>query len=179
MGEAAANRRHDEGRRMTARRCLGITKAGTPCKAAPLKVTDHCLAHSDAETRGSVGFTPEAGKLGGRPAAPKAVDLIRERVETEIEEWYSVLIEARDAQRAVVVGSGEHAEVEYVPDHTVRLAAFREAMDRAYGRPKQAQEVSGPDGAPLVAGFDPKRLTADELRNVVSLVGRARGNDPA
>lgn len=165
---------------MSDRRCHAITKAGKACKAYPVEGTDHCLAHSDAETRASVGFVAEAGILGGRPPAPRAVDLVRERVEAEIEEWYQVLLDARGAMKAVVVGHGDDAEIEHVPDHPVRLAAFREVMDRAYGKPKQATEVSGPGGGPIAVGaVDLSRLSDQELRTVVELTERCRVDDTA
>jgi HEAT repeat protein len=36
------------------------------------------------------------------------------------------------------------------PDPRISLAAAKEILDRAYGRPAQAVEVSGTDGAPIV-----------------------------
>jgi hypothetical protein len=134
---------------MTSRRCQGTTKRGAPCRAKPLTGSDYCVAHSDAETRASMGFTPDAGKLGGRPPNPRPAEILRQRIEADIDKWYDVLIEAREAERAVVVGHGEHAEVEMVPEYGTRLAAFREALDRAWGKPKQATEITGADGGPV------------------------------
>jgi hypothetical protein len=59
--------------RVTVRRCTGTTRAGEPCRAAPLKGCDHCSAHdplSPAETRsGSVQQASRAGAQGGARAA--------------------------------------------------------------------------------------------------------------
>lgn len=123
-------------------RCSGTTKTGKPCGAHPLKGRDVCLSHADEKERVSMGF----GVNGGRPRVPRKIDAVRERMEAEIDAWLAVLEDARGAMRAVVVGQGEHATVEYVPDHAIRLAAFREAMDRSYGKPRQATGMTGADG---------------------------------
>jgi hypothetical protein len=125
--------------------CAAITKTGKPCKAYPLKGRDVCLAHTDEKERVSTGF----GVSGGRPKKPRVVDVLRERIEERIDAWLQPLDDALTASRPVLVGAGDDATVLDVPDHAIRLKAFAEAMDRAYGRPKQTQEISGPDGAPI------------------------------
>lgn len=135
---------------MAKRRCKAKTKAGKRCKAAPLKGSDVCLAHSDEKTRVATSFQ----RGGGRPRKPRVVDVVRERIEAEMDEWYAVLIDARQATRAIVVGQGEYATIEHVPDHPTRLRAFAAAMDRAYGKPKQTAEISGADGGPVVLEAD-------------------------
>lgn len=129
-------------------KCTATTKKGTACKAAPLTGTDRCLSHSDAKTRKDMHF------VGGRKPNPRSIDLIRERIEQDIDSWMRVLLEARDANKTVQVGYGENAYTEVVPDHGARLAAFREAHDRAYGRPKQQTELTGADGGPVLVTFD-------------------------
>jgi hypothetical protein len=59
------------------------------------------------------------------------------------------LVDALTADRGVVVGQGESASVEFVPDHDARIKAARELLDRAYGKARQALEVTGDDGGPL------------------------------
>lgn len=127
--------------------CTATTKAGEPCKAKPLKDTDRCLAHSDEATRTSMNF--QQGPRPGRPPNPRAVDVLRERLDAELDEWLAPLYEARNATRHVVVGNGPSAHVEEVPDLPTRLAAFREMMDRVHGKPKQTQELSGSVGLTL------------------------------
>jgi hypothetical protein len=39
-------------------------KTGEPCRAAPLKDSDFCLAHSNEITRESTGFIAANGKAG-------------------------------------------------------------------------------------------------------------------
>lgn len=120
------------------------------------------------------------GPGSGRPPAPRVVDVVRERIEQDMDAWYQVLLDARDATKPVMVGHGDDAYTEHVPDHGVRLAAFREVMDRAYGKPKQATELSGPGGGPIAVGaVDLTRLSDDELRQVVELTERCRVDDSA
>jgi LmbE family N-acetylglucosaminyl deacetylase len=97
------------------------------------------LAHAPADVRASRGFTPEAGRLGGRPRNPRVVEVIKERIESDLEIVLSPLREALTA----TTPTGH-------PDHPVRLRAAAELLDRAYGRPRQATEISGADGSPLV-----------------------------
>jgi len=157
-------------------RCHAITKKGTACKAPPLEGEDHCISHAPKEKQASVGFGG-AQPGSGRPAAPRAVDVLRERIERDIDRVLDPLWDALAADKGVVIslGGGE-TTVEHVTDHAIRIAAARELLDRAYGKPKQATEISGPEGGPVVTGFDPKRLSDDELRQVVSIVGRGRGD---
>jgi hypothetical protein len=101
------------------------------------------MAHAPEEFRRSHGFgTRENALKGGRPRKPRAIDIFRAKVEAEAEEWFRVLIDARSAERGVVVGDGQHARVEYVDDHPTRLRAFKEAMDRVYGKPMQFVDVT-------------------------------------
>lgn len=158
-------------------RCLAITKRGSVCKAPPLAGTDHCISHAPKELQGSLGFGgPQPGS--GRPPAPRAVDVLRERVEADIDRVLAPLFDALTATDGVTIKVDGEVEFFETPDHTIRLAAVRELLDRAYGKAKQATEVTGADGGPVV-GFDPKRLSDDELRQVVSIVGRGRGDSAA
>lgn len=118
--------------------CTSTTKAGAACKARPLKDRDVCLAHSDAETRRSLEFVG-GGPGSGRPANPRAVDVIRERIEQDIDRVIAPLWDALDASNK----GGE--------DHATRIAAARELLDRGYGKPKQATELSGSVGVTTFA----------------------------
>lgn len=125
--------------------CTATTKSGQPCKARPLKDQDTCLAHADKKTRDATGFAI----TGGRPPNPRAVDVLRERIEQDIDKVLNPLWDALDADRGVVVGNGPSAHVDYVPDFSARIAAARELLDRGYGKPKQTSEVSGSLGVTL------------------------------
>lgn len=134
---------------MSERTCKGITKKGKPCKAAPLKDRDVCLAHADAATRESTGFVPDNGK-GGRPRTPRVVDVIREMIEEEMGPVLQALFEGLEADQGIALNvRGGGMEIGYVPDHATRIRAAKEILDRAYGRPKQETELTGPGGGPI------------------------------
>jgi hypothetical protein len=157
----------------TSRHCTATTKTGKPCKATPLRDQDVCLAHADAETRESAGFVAKNGK-GGRKPLPKVTDVLREKVEAEADRILAALFDALDADRGLVVGNGPSATVEHVTDHAVRIAAARELLDRVYGKPRQAVEHTGADGAPIVIA-QPADGT-DRSVNAAEIVERARRN---
>lgn len=70
----------------------------------------------------------KSGNPGGRPAAIAEVkELAREQTEASI----AALVAIRDNSKA---------------SDSARVAASRELLDRAWGRPAQALEHSGPDG---------------------------------
>lgn len=114
---------------MSKRRCHATTRKGAACQAAPLSERDVCLAHADADTRALVGFVPDAGALGGRPAKPPVLDVLRERVEAEIDRCIAPFEEALAATR-----NGE-------PDHAIRLRAAESVLDRLYGKPTHKTEL--------------------------------------
>jgi hypothetical protein len=151
---------------MSKRRCKGETDEGD-CRANPLKDSDFCLAHSDGNTRDLMRFGG-AQPGAGRPKNPRAVDILRERLEGDADRILDALWNALDADTATVVLAGEEREVELVPDHRTRIAAAREILDRAYGKPKQATEVSGPDGGPVavvdMSDEQTRALVGDLLR---------------
>lgn len=64
------------------------------------------------------------------------------------------LIDALDAEYAVVVGGGRDAadHIEMVADYDLRVKAANAILDRMYGKP--AQEITGPDGNPAVVSID-------------------------
>lgn len=121
---------------MGERRCTAKTKAGKPCRSTSVRDNGLCFAHQPEEVRESHGFGgPQPG--AGRPRSPRVVDVLRERIEADIDRWLQPLEDALTADRGVVVGDGPHARVEFVPDHGKRLKAQEQAFDRAFGRPTQ------------------------------------------
>lgn len=85
---------------------------------------------------------------------PPAVDVIRERIERDLDKWLKPLEDSLEAGRAVVVGTGPKARLEMVPDYAVRLRAVADALDRAYGRPAQSHEVEHTPGLDVDAGIE-------------------------
>ena len=130
------------------RSCTERTKKGKACKAPPLPDLDTCVAHSPKKTQESLGFGG-AQEGAGRPRQPRPVEVLRERIEADIDRWLQPLEDAIDADRVVLAWDGNSMEVHYVPDHHVRLQAQREAFDRAFGKSKQLLEHTGEDGAPI------------------------------
>jgi hypothetical protein len=131
--------------------CQAKTKAGKACKGTPIGATDFefCVAHAPAEVRESLGFVADNGK-GGRPKNPRAVDVLRERIENRIDEVIDPLFEALKAEAGVALNiKGGGMFVEMIPDHPTRIKAVRELLDRGYGRPRQLTEITGADGGPI------------------------------
>lgn len=138
-------------------RCTAATTTGKPCQAHPLKGTSLCLAHSDRQSRESLGFRADNGK-GGRKPNPRAVDVLRERLEARIDEVLDPLFEALEAEASIVVGTGLVRQA----DHRTRITAVRELLDRVYGKPKQQTEITGANGGPVqfVAPLDAAERSA-------------------
>lgn len=133
---------------MAERTCTAKTKAGNRCKAAPLKDADRCLAHADAKTRESAGFVADNGKQGRKPN-PRPHDVLRQRVEADIDRWIEPYEQGLEATRAVVVGTGPKARTEIVPDFSTRMAAADKVLDRVYGKPTQAHDVKVEESSEL------------------------------
>lgn len=134
------------------RRCQGTTKAGKPCKAAPLKDGAYCCAHdrtrSDDDRFGSPAWSSRAG-ASPKPHVPKLIEALAAKVEEHAEQLVQAYIDALAADRGVVVGFGENAELELVPDYAMRVRAADAIYDRLLGKPRQQTEISGPEGGPI------------------------------
>ena len=158
---------------MAKRRCSAKTKKGTRCKTPPMKDSDTCIAHADKQTKASKGFGGvQPG--GGRPPAPRAVDVLRERIERDIDVVVDPLFDALSAD--TLVWAGER-DAESVPDHKTRIAASRELLDRGYGRPKQETEISSPGGGAIVL-VAPVDATAKSRRAAALLKGVGQVDAP-
>lgn len=129
--------------------CTATTRAGNPCTASPLHGTSLCLAHSPANVRESAGFVADNGKAG-RPKNPRAVDVLRERIEQDIDRVLKPLFDGLEAEQGIALSiKGGGMELATLADFDVRIKAARELLDRAYGKPKQTTEISGADGGPV------------------------------
>jgi hypothetical protein len=164
---------------MTARRCSGTTRKGTPCKSPPLRDAATCLAHAGEETRGSMRFGgPQPG--GGRPRVPRATDLQRQLVEqharTVIRPYFrSIGLDIDEDgnvthldRGAIHVGRDKEGGVHTstVEDLSAQVAAAEALLNRVYGRPRQALEHTGAGGGPIAvdgARVDLRKLSDDEL----------------
>jgi hypothetical protein len=174
---------------VTARRCTGTTRKGTPCKSPPLKDSDTCLSHSGAVSCGSVGFTPHAGARGGRPRVPRSTELQRQLVEEhawavvrpffrtlglDVDEHGNV---TRLDRGAILVGrdkdGGVHTST--VEDLGAQIAAAEALLNRVHGKPRQALEHTGAGGGPIevAGGVDLRKLSDLELEQLEELLTRA------
>jgi hypothetical protein len=152
---------------MADRRCKGKTKKGKRCHAPPLKDKDFCSAHDPdtpaLERFGSHARARAAGVLGGRPPLPKPTDVARELIEANIaavlRPHFKAIglllnddgtVEQLD-HGAILTGESKDGYVRAsdIEDLGAQMAAAEKLMDRVYGRPKQTQEISGPDGNPV------------------------------
>lgn len=159
---------------MAAKQCQGVTKKGNACKSSGVLDNGYCIAHQPSEVRESLGFGgPQEGS--GRPRKPNAAEFLREWWEEHEGELLGVLAKALTAEKAIVVATKDHAEIEFVPDYDLQLKAFKEALDRVYGRPRQATEISGPAGGPIrIDGdVDLSRLLPEQLETLRGLLADA------
>ena len=82
----------------------------------------------------------QSGNPGGRPKVLGEVqELARQHAPSVIAEFARLALKPKN--------------------ETARIAAIRELLDRGYGRPRQAMEVSAPAADPL----DPLRLLMEEI----------------
>lgn len=160
---------------MGKRRCTAKTKAGTPCRAAPLQDRDVCLAHAPADIRESTGFVPDNGKQG-RKRRKTDEDLMREWFEEEFGPIIrNALADALKATRVQVTGSGADAFAEVVPDHMIVLRAIQFIHERAFGKPRQQTEITGAGGGPVETTLAVEGLTDEEREAAELLLRRAAG----
>lgn len=171
---------------MSARRCTGKTKKGTPCKAAPLKGRKTCLAHSDEQTRASTNF--QQGPRPGRPRNPRPSEIARRLIEQnelalQRPYWrtlgYDVvigddgpeLVQLEDGG-AKLYGTSKNGNV-VVSRHEdlgAMMTAAEKLQDRVYGKPKQTTEVTGPEGGPI--RVDLSKLDQEELDALERISGK-------
>jgi hypothetical protein len=108
--------------------CTATTKAGEPCSRNAVSGSELCIAHAPDEVKRSQGFGG-AQPGAGRPPRPRVVDVIRERIEADLDLVLKPLVEALEAGKA----DG--------PDYAIRIQAARELLDRSYGKPRQGTDV--------------------------------------
>ncbi len=158
------------------------TKSGKPCGAHPLKPGtviegvavsgDYCRSHDpDLPDNARIqGAQPGAG----RPRKVSPDQILRERIEAEVDAWLApVEAAALGAERPMQMWDaheGRH-KIVMVADPQLALKAIKFAYERAFGRPRQQIEVAGGgDGAPL--RISAELLTDPELREDLRAVKR-------
>lgn len=166
---------------MADRKCRAKTKKGKRCQAPPLKGKDFCLAHSPAETRESAGFIADNGK-GGRPPTPKLIDIFRERLEAAVDQVMAPYFQALgitgwnedgtpivdESAGAMEIGRSNTGDVRLtdIADLGARMHAAERIIDRVHGRPRQTQEITGPQGGPveLISPSDAERRSIEAAK---------------
>lgn len=104
----------------------------------------------DPEKRDENGRNPVNGQFapGNGGGGRKRMDPeVRSMLEARTKDAVDKLIQCLEAERVIVVGFGEAAHTEMVPDYDLQLKAANAILDRAYGKPAQA--VTGDDGGPI------------------------------
>jgi hypothetical protein len=66
------------------RACTSLNRLSEPCKAPPLVGKDVCAAHDPGSPFGTHAFAVAAGRLGGRSAADRIPQRVREQVREEV-----------------------------------------------------------------------------------------------
>lgn len=167
---------------MAKRKCKGKTKAGKACRAVPLKKGTELegVKVSGRWCRQHDEDLPDSARIGGaqpgagRPRNPRVVDVMRERVEAEIEAilkpYFDTLKEATEvAKYEGVVYTSD------VPDLRARVEAAEKLLDRVYGKPTQVAEISAPGGGPLLGELFADDKVREGLHGLKRAVAAARG----
>ena len=152
---------------MAKRQCKGKTKAGKRCRNPVVRPSGYCIAHEPRDSEGSRRFGgPQPGS--GRPPTPRVVDVMRERVEEQIEAVLAPYFAAITEAVMFVKYEGDLIITD-TPDLGARIAAAEKLLDRVYGKPRQTIEHAGPGlDTPIPVEFDlgekAREVLADVLR---------------
>lgn len=182
-------------KKQSKRKCHGRTVKGTPCRATPLrKGTEiggvkvkgkHCRRHDpdipDSARFGTKEQAKAAGDMGGRPRKPRPDDVLRQRIEENIDRWLQPLEDALGQGKPVQMWDGDERKhhIEFVPDPALAMKAMKFAFERVYGKPRQAIDLAGADGGTLQVShvFEDDELR-EEMHGLVGRVAAARADKP-
>lgn len=165
-------------------RCTGKSvRTGKRCKAAPLKGTKRCAAHPlepDSARFGSPEQAREAGLQGGRPPKPRPDDILRQRIEDDIDKWLAPLEAALIDGKPMLMWDGQERvhKIEFVPDPKLGMQAMKLAFERVYGKPRQSIELAGEGVAIEVSHVFEDDEIREEMHGLVSRVAAARAGKP-
>lgn len=168
-------------------RCKAKTRhSGVPCPCYRAVLEDPqdgklyraatCYAHLPPKIRKKFGLGEFGGKVkgatgGNRMGPTKPMQVLREMFEQEVTAWIKPYMDALTATKPVVVGNGRMAHVVKVPDHRTRQAAAEALWDRLYGKPKQATEISGPDGGAIEVQVPDDKNRQKEVAKILAAAG--------
>jgi hypothetical protein len=133
-----------------------------------LSSSDWCSAHDPslpAESRFGSAVQASAAAKAPRARALKFREALIAKVEAEAEALVDRWLEASNATKTIVSGSGDDVLAEQVPDYAARLKALVDMWDRTVGKPGQEIELTGKDGGPIrtSSGIDLAGLSDEEL----------------
>jgi hypothetical protein len=174
--------------------CKAKTKRGTACQAYPLKpgtIIDgvtvkgaHCRKHDPdlSDTARLAGPQPNSG----RPRLPRPSEVAQQLIERNVlalqrPYWralgYDVVI-GKDGPELVeiegggakIYGESKDGDINMTmhDDLEAHQKAAERLQDRVYGRPKQATEITSPDGGAIVLVAPPDAL--DKSRKAAELL---------
>jgi hypothetical protein len=106
------------------RGCSATRLDGDRCGGWALNGSEFCLSHDPSKREEQHAFRVKGGENRRKP---KVTDVLRERVEAELDAWLHPFYAARDGD-----------------DPQLALKAAESVLGRVYGRPKQTNELSGP-----------------------------------
>lgn len=182
---------------MAKRQCKAEKRTGGPCGAPPLvpgkmfgdyaASGDYCLTHDpDLPDEFRIGGATEGG---GRKRVTRPHEVARRLVEENVVAvlrpyWRTLgfdveigddgpeLVKLHDGGAKVTAAYQGEVVASDVEDLGAQMAAAEKLLDRVYGRPMQATEISGPEGGPVQV-VDVRGLTDDALRELAAAVGVA------
>jgi len=140
-----------------------LNQKGEPCGAYPRAGKTTCMGHADKAEQESAGFggsQPGAGRPPLPSPSQVARELIEENVAIILRPHFRALgydVETGDQGVVLIPLEGGGAKlygesregIVKASDHEdlgAQMAAADKLLDRIYGRPKQATELSGPGG---------------------------------
>jgi hypothetical protein len=156
-----------------------------------------CFSHEanlpDSIRFGSRAQAKEAAKLAGRPPKPKPSEIMRKLVEDHVESVIAphfrtlgYKLERNEAGELTIVEDPDGGAKIYgeskegyinVTDHddlSAHIAAAEKLLDRVYGRPKQATELTGAEGGPVEI-VPVTRAKAKQVDGILAGVGAGSG----
>lgn len=80
-------------------------------------------------------------------------------------------IRGLEATRFVVVGNGPHACTEEVSDVELSMKATDRILDRVYGKPRQAMELTGAGGGPITVDVPTDEERAAAVARMLAMTG--------
>lgn len=161
--------------------CNSDKKNGDPCGQRAVNVRlkgkiyklETCIMHASPAIRKHLDLiTPPTGRANtGRKKTPTPHSILKARFEADADRYLKPLEDALTAMKAVVVGNGASAHIEFTEDLALRISAVEKMLDRIYGRPKQQLEHTGSDGHAIEVNVPSDDKRVQDVAAVLAQVG--------